>query len=423
MSKSQWTAASGTIGQPPSGFDNLLTADGQSLSDWQIVANAGASEGQALKLVSSASVRRLLTLQGVGGDVDARIDIRGRIYASTNNANGINVVWRATADDGSCWYTRINSTRKIELRKYNPNTALVATSANAYAGGSLPSWLRFRVTYERTGSPIFRVAVWKDDGSESSPDLEVTSSPPVEPTAIPGSALGLGMYGGTNDLIDWITVGVGEDADVTPSVGGSASIAISPDPASVTIGGTVQATITRSEAAPAGAGVTYNLTSGTPAAATVPATVNMAAGQATATFNVTGVSAGSSVITATNAADSGETDTITVNVVTVRKLKLLAHIDALGATAVKGAVFAAPTSGALVGAKIGEFTGASFGAAAENGKAPLSVDVADFGGEALTTADTPVCVWEGTSAAGSALPGSPAPFGSNGVHECTVIEV
>lgn len=202
-----------------------------------------------------------------------------------------------------------------------------------------------------------------------------------------------------------------------------ASIVLSPDPASVTVGGTAQITITRNNPAPAGAGATYNLVSGTPAVATVPATVNMAAGQTTATFNVTGVSTGSGItITATNAADSGETDTMTVNVVTVRKLRLLAHIDALGATAVKGAVFAAPTGGALVGAKIGEFTGGAFKAVAESGQAPLEVAVGDFGGSALTTADTPVCVWEGTSAATSAL-GNAVAIGSVGPHECTVIEV
>ncbi len=202
----------------------------------------------------------------------------------------------------------------------------------------------------------------------------------------------------------------------------AATIILSPDPVSVVNGGTQQITITRSTAAPAGGGVTYNLVSDTPASATVPATVNMAEGQTTVTFNVTGVSVGSATITATNAADSGETDSITANVVTVRKLKLLAHIDALGATAVKGAVFAAPSGGALVGAKVGEFTGGAFKAVAESGQAPLEVAVGDFGGSALTTADTPVCVWEGTSAATSAL-GNAVAIGSVGPHECTVIEV
>lgn len=204
---------------------------------------------------------------------------------------------------------------------------------------------------------------------------------------------------------------------------GAATITLTPDPASVNVGATRQITISRSEVAPAGAGVTYNLTSSAPAVATVPATVNIAEGESDATFNVTGVSLGGSVtITATNTADSGETDTSTVNVVAQTKLKLLAHIDALGATAVKGAVFEAPAGGAMVGALIGEFTGAAFKSVSESGQAPLEIDVDDFGGTTLTTADTPVVVWEGTSSATSAL-GNAVPIGSVGPHECVVVEV
>lgn len=198
-------------------------------------------------------------------------------------------------------------------------------------------------------------------------------------------------------------------------------IVLAPDPAAVSTGGTRQMIIERTVPAPAGAGVTYNLQSSAPAVATVPSTVNMAAGLTSATFDVTGVSVGATTITATNAADSGETDSASVSVAAQIKLKLLAHVDALGATDVKGAVFHPPAGGAIVGAKIGEFSGAAFGAVAEGGMAPLLVNVEDFDGEALNTSDTPVVVWEGTSATGSAL-GNAVPIGSVGPHECTVVE-
>lgn len=72
-----------------------------------------------------------------------------------------------------------------------------------------------------------------------------------------------------------------------------------------------------------------------------------------------------------------------------RKLKLLAHADAQSKTGVQGVVFEAPTGGNLTGDKIGEFTGRTFEATLESGEAVLKVPVADFGGSALTTSDTP----------------------------------
>jgi hypothetical protein len=203
----------------------------------------------------------------------------------------------------------------------------------------------------------------------------------------------------------------------------SPSIALSPKPTTAVVSGTRTFTITRTTAAPAG-GVTYNLASSTPAVATVPASVVMAEGTTTKTFDATGESVGSTNISATNAADSGETDTaaLTVSAPTTTTLKLLAHPDAASATAVKGVVFAAPSGGALTGAKIGEFNSASFDATLESGQAVLKVPVTGFSGGSLTTSDTPVCVWIGTSAAASPL-GNAVAIGSVGPQACTVIEV
>jgi hypothetical protein len=205
--------------------------------------------------------------------------------------------------------------------------------------------------------------------------------------------------------------------------GAHESITVTPNPTTAVVGGTRTATISRSSPAGAG-GVSYNVTSSNSAVASVTTPQVMAEAATTKTFDITGVSVGSATITVTNAADSGETDSITINVSapTTTTLKLLAHIDALGATAVKGTVFEPGTGGNLLGDEIGKFTGEAFETVAESGQAPLLIPVTAFGGGALTVSDTPVCVWEATSAAGSAL-GAGVTIGSVGPHECTVVEV
>ncbi len=239
-----------------------------------------------------------------------------------------------------------------------------------------------------------------------------------------GAITGTPTTSGSSTFTVRATNGAGfDDQSLTIVVSEAPTITVTPDPTTATVGGTRTETITRSVAAGAG-GVTYNLTSSNASVATVPANTTMAEAATTKTFDITGVSVGTANITATNAADSGETDTIsiTVSAPTTTTLKLLAHIDALGATAVKGAVFQPGTGGNLLGAKIGDFTGEAFESVAESGQAPLLVPVTSFGGGSLTVSDTPVCVWEATSAAGSAL-GSGVTIGSVGPHECTVVEV
>lgn len=93
-----------------------------------------------------------------------------------------------------------------------------------------------------------------------------------------------------------------------------------------------------------------------------------------------------------------------------KKLKLLAHADAQGDTGVAGAVWEAPTGSDITGPnKYGEFTGKTFEASLEGGKAVLKVPVADFGGSALTTSDTPVALVRNAT-------------NTTGIISCTVIE-
>lgn len=145
------------------------------------------------------------------------------------------------------------------------------------------------------------------------------------------------------------------------------------------------------------------------------------------TLSATGLSAGTGYYAHLIHTDGSANDS---NIVTsaqftttslTKKLKVLCHSSAASATGVKGAVFAVPTGTDLTGAKIGEFTGASFEASLEGGQAVLKVAASGFGGGSLTTSDTPVVVFEGTTDAGSSL-GNAVSFGSVGVHEATVIE-
>jgi trimeric autotransporter adhesin len=81
-------------------------------------------------------------------------------------------------------------------------------------------------------------------------------------------------------------------------------------PQSVVAPAVLNLTLTLS--APATSGLTVNLVSSNPSAATVPATVTFTAGSATATVPVTGVAAGSTVITASATNSTNATTTVTV---------------------------------------------------------------------------------------------------------------
>lgn len=200
------------------------------------------------------------------------------------------------------------------------------------------------------------------------------------------------------------------------------TITLTPDPASVQVGSARTFTATRS--APAGAGgVTYNLTSSAPAVATVPATATILEGNTTVTFNATGVSVGSANITATNAADSGETDTValTVTAVTTKRAKFLVHPDFASATGITIEVNEAPTGGALTGAKLGFATGIAAEATLESGQAVIKVNAADVGASALAAGTSVRAIFKGLAASGSAL-GSGAEAGSVVVATGTIIE-
>lgn len=75
-----------------------------------------------------------------------------------------------------------------------------------------------------------------------------------------------------------------------------------------------------------------------------------------------------------------------------RVLTVLLHENALGETGISGAVFYAPTSGAITGAKIGEFNNMAFGDQTENGFAVLRVPISNFNGEALSPTDSVVAL-------------------------------
>lgn len=107
--------------------------------------------------------------------------------------------------------------------------------------------------------------------------------------------------------------GVTFDALDHPTFAAAETISLLPPAASITSSGSQLFTIERSAVAPSG-GVTYNLSSSTPAVATVPATVLLPQGQDEVQFSATAVAPGSTTISATNAADPSETDSSSLTV-------------------------------------------------------------------------------------------------------------
>lgn len=274
MAKYQWTAESEVLDAAPAQLTNHITADGQLLSDWKIVSAAGATGGQALKLVSATGVRRILTLPGV--TETGRVDIRGRFYASSDVNSGLHfacahVGGGASAAEATNLMSRIGNGRAPGIGNYNPTFTAGAIGTALPSSGHI-GWWRFRYTVDNDATDPTkkqRLAIWDDDGagSDEEPDGTVFVNN-VYATTITGGAVGFGAPGSiapSNDLFDWITVGTGgDDADLEPSAG-------SPPAGTVTIG-----TITpTSEGASVAftyddtdqTGFHYRLNGGTPASA------------------------------------------------------------------------------------------------------------------------------------------------------------
>lgn len=106
---------------------------------------------------------------------------------------------------------------------------------------------------------------------------------------------------------------------------------------------------------------------------------------------------------------------------TTKYLKALLHPSAIGATDLEGIVYAAPSDSPLdvCGAEIGEFgvgspqytfvDGSGLSPATDAGYAVLKIPVTAFGGDALTTSDTPLLVVRNASY-------------TSGLISCTVVE-
>lgn len=125
-----------------------------------------------------------------------------------------------------------------------------------------------------------------------------------------------GVAAGTSMITATLPAGLGADADTCTVTVANATVTLTPDPIGVAEGATAQMTATISTTFATSTMVT--LMSSATGVATVPASVTIPAGSNSATFNVTGVSVGSAMITATMpAGKGGDTDTATANVVAV----------------------------------------------------------------------------------------------------------
>lgn len=140
----------------------------------------------------------------------------------------------------------------------------------------------------------------------------------------------------------------GSNSPTSPSNGTIASVALAAT--SVAPGNSIQATVTLSSAA-GGSGVTVRLASSNGGVATVPASVDVPAGETSATFAVWGVAAGTVTITATVNGSSRQSPALTVS--TALRLASVAvnPATAVGGTTVTGTVTLtgpAPSGGVAV---------------------------------------------------------------------------
>lgn len=220
MAKFQWTAASETLGQPPANLTNVCEG---SLANWEIVAAAGASGGQAVQCTGGSGLRRRLALAGDNGT--GRIDVRGRFYKSTTAGVSLHCAIRNKGTDASDTYDYLlvcNGSGAFGIYKYAPSYTSVAVDPDTVPSGSRIGWWNFRYTFDPSGTPVHDVKVWSDAGSEASP--EYTFSGSTTDANVNGTRVCIGAPTTTEagGLYDWITVGTGaDDADASPSSGGA----------------------------------------------------------------------------------------------------------------------------------------------------------------------------------------------------------
>ncbi len=125
-----------------------------------------------------------------------------------------------------------------------------------------------------------------------------------------------GVGAGVSTITATPPVALGGAAQTCQATVINPTITLTPDPIGVNVGGTAPLTVTINAAQ--STPTTITLASSNPAAATVPANATINAGATSATFDVTGVAAGSSTITATLPAGlGGGSDTATANVTAV----------------------------------------------------------------------------------------------------------
>jgi trimeric autotransporter adhesin len=144
-----------------------------------------------------------------------------------------------------------------------------------------------------------------------------------------------------------IVAACGSNSPTSPTTGSIASVTLAV--ASVTAGSTVQGTVTLTSTAGA-SGATVGLSSSNSAVATVPASVTVASGATTASFQVTGVASGTATITATMNG-SMQSPALTVSAGPQLATLTVSPATVVGGTNVTGTVTltsAAPGNGAAV---------------------------------------------------------------------------
>lgn len=262
MAKYQWSAATETVGQPPSGLELAYSGGGQAMSDWTIVSEVAASGGKALKLTQTNQLLRFLWIPGATGT--GRIDVRGRFFAKGTASTLVPSIVASKVVEGSGvfgYLPYVNSSGRAYIYKATPSTASIMFTNQMTP--LVDAWIRYRYTYDPAGATKHSLRVWREGvETEASTTFVITSN--TVDALIDGTRLGIGGFPGDNGgLIDWVTFGTaGDDADLEPVAAGG-----TPPTGTVTIGtitpSTTSASVPYTYSAGDATGFQYRLDGGT----------------------------------------------------------------------------------------------------------------------------------------------------------------
>jgi hypothetical protein len=274
-------------------------ADRIALTVQTSTPQAGVVSGAITALDLTAGTLQLTPLVGAAQTVTVNADTQYRLNGRRVAASAITTGYLASAQVGA------NNTATVVSAQTPPLIDLLGTiSALDVAGGTVQITTPAQTTITlRLGA---FTTVQKNNAASTVEQLAIGDQVTVryEYLLIPNTSRALRI----------VATGAAPTTPTTPTPTGPVVASVSVDPASVTGGTAVTATLTLTEAAPAG-GAVVNLVSSDPAVAVVPASVTVEAGATSVSFPITttAVTAATPITITATFGGATVTATLTVN--------------------------------------------------------------------------------------------------------------